>query len=112
MSDLCDLWGTLATIESQMPIKLTNGSTVERISVSCADCKVPCTREDQRGEIEIVSFGAKVKMLNRCLLCGKFNFMSGDVLMDNGSWYLAFPRPGAPMVNPWSGEIYPLRNMG
>lgn len=110
MSDLRGLWSTLATIESQMPIILTNGSVVEHISVSCADCGVPCLREDQRGEIETAPFGAKVKMINRCLLCGKFNFMSGDVLMGDGSWYLAFPRPGTPMTNPWTGEIYTLRS--
>lgn len=106
------LWNKFPSIESQMPIKLPNGSEVDEIECTCSDCKhFPILQSEQHGQVELTPFGAKFRMINRCILCGKFSFMSGDILMTEDAWFLAFPPPNSPMKNPWTGEMIPVRSV-
>lgn len=103
-------WRSFPPIESLMPIKLANGSEVESLEVTCSDCKVPILQSDCHGEIINDALGIEVRMISKCFLCQKYSFMSGHILMDEkGGWYIAFPPPGTPMKNPWTGFIYPVR---
>lgn len=100
---LVDRFRTLKPLNDQLPLRFSNGSTVDLITTRCTQGHA-IPPDLMRGELVSNSAGYELKGVSYCPHCEKYVFGLGYFVMSKTGWFFDGPPAGAPIRSPWAGD--------